>query len=634
MSRKPLLEHLQDRGVMLFDGAMGTELYNRGNYLNTCYDVLNLQQAKAVTEIHEAYLNAGAEILTTNTFGANRCKLRSHGLADDLANINISGAALARGCAGDSHYVAGSVGPLGLRIEPWGPTSTDEAREIFAEQMRALLKGGIDLFAIETFSDLSEIHQAILAAREVAPKMPVLASMTVGNDGNSLYGTTPELFTSRLEEWGADIIGLNCSVGPGPMIESLERMFTVTDLPICVQPNAGQPRLHEGRQIYLASAEYMAEYAKRFVQAGARLVGGCCGTTPDYIKAMRNSVRMQVPGRRAAQLVRVQSLEELEQVEEMPIAEKSLLGKRLAARQFPISVELTSPKGWVPSKVIASAQKLYDAGVECVNIPDGPRASCRMSNQALSLLIRQQVGIEVLPHYCCRDRNLLGMMSDLLGLAAMGLHNVLLVTGDPPKMGDYPDATAVFDVDAIGLTNLVKSFNRGVDLGGNPVKPPTQFLIGVGCNPGAVDLDREVDRFKWKVDAGAEFAITQPVFDTALLFNFLERIKDFRIPIMAGIWPLASLRNAEFMNAEVPGASVPDALLARMAAAQEQGKDVARAEGVAIAREMLRDIHQAIEGVQVSAPFGRVSYVFDVLEELNLLDISRAVPVVTPSSTN
>jgi homocysteine S-methyltransferase len=310
------------------------------------------------------------------------------------------------------------------------------------------------------------------------------------------------------------------------------------------------------------------------------------------------------------------------------------LGQRLVEGKFPISVELTSPRGWVPSKVIASAQKLYEAGVECINIPDGPRASCRMSNQALSLLIRQQVGIEVLPHYCCRDRNLLGMMSDLLGLAAMGLHNVLLVTGDPPKMGDYPDATAVFDVDAIGLTNLVKSFNQGVDLGGNPVKPPTQFLIGVGCNPGAVDLDHEVDRFKWKVDAGAEFAITQPVFDTSLLFNFLERIKDFRIPIMAGIWPLASLRNAEFMNAEVPGASVPDSLLARMAAAQEQGKEVARAEGVTIAREMLRDIHQAIEGVQVSAPFGRVSYVFDVLEELNALDISRAVPVVPLSSRN
>ena len=631
--RLSFVEFLDQAGVVLMDGGIGTEFYNRGFFLNQCYDALNLSAEKVVREIHETYCEAGAQVLTSNTFGANRHKLSKHGADDELHAINRRGAEVAREAAGDGRYVAGSVGPLGLRVEPFGPTSLDEARAMFAEQMRGLVEGGIDVFLIETFSDLSVVRQAILAAREVGPDLPIIASMTVDTDGNSLFGTTPEVFTARLEEWGADIVGINCSVGPGPMLESLERMVTVTDKPILVQPNAGLPRPHEGRQLYLAGAEYMAEYAKRFVQTGARLVGGCCGTTPEHIKAMRNAIRMQVPGTRAFEIIERDPAIGVDggEVEEVPTGDKSLLAQRIVDGRFPVSVELTPPRGWRPTSALAAAQILKDAGVECVNIPDGPRASCRMSGQSLAVLMHQQVGIDVLPHYCCRDRNLLGMMSDILGLASLGLNNILVITGDPPKMGDYPDATAVFDVDSIGLTNLVKRFNRGIDLGGNSISGATSFLIGVGCNPGAIDLKREIGRFRWKVDAGAEFAITQPVFDTDKLFEFLELIADVRIPILAGIWPLTSLRNAEFMNSEVPGASVPEPIMKRMAAAQERGRDAARAEGVAIAREAVEKIHSAVEGVQVSAPFGRIDYAFDVLEVLNDLPVNRVVPITRPA---
>jgi len=632
VERLPFLDSLEESVVVLLDGAVGTELYNRGFYLNQCYDALNLMAAKVVADIHQAYARAGARVITTNTFGANRNKLSKHGFEEELHQINVVGATLARQAAGERLHVAGSVGPLGLRVEPFGPTSEGEAREMFAEQMRGLLEGGVDLFVIETISDLVEMRQAIRAAQEVAPGLPVIASMTVGDDGRSLYGTTAEVFASRLDEWGADIIGVNCSVGPRPMLETLEHMLSITDKPISVQPNAGAPRLHDGRQIYLASAEYMAEYAKRFVQTGARLVGGCCGTTPEYIRAMRDAIRMQVPGTRAFEFV--EHIPEIigggEQIDEVPQRDKSSLAQRIVDKRFPVSVELVSPRGWLPDRVLASAQTLHEAGVDCINVPDGPRASCRMSNQAICLLLRHQIGIEVLPHYCCRDRNLLGMMSDILGLAALGLHNILLITGDPPKMGDYPDATAVFDIDSIGLTNLVKRFNQGLDLGGNPITPPTQFLIGVGCNPGAIDLEKELARFRWKVEAGAEFAITQPVFDPEKLFKWLELTKDFQIPIMAGIWPLQSLRNAEFMNSEVPGASVPEPVLKRMAAAQEKGKEFARAEGVEIAREAVRGVHEAVVGVQVSAPFGRIDSAFDVLEVLDDLPIDRVVPITRP----
>ena len=518
--RAPFLDYLSEN-IVVIDGAMGTELYARGVFINRCFDALNQTNPDMVKEVHRGYRKAGVDVLETNTFGANRHKLRAHGLETNLAEINREGARLAREIAGEDVYVSGSIGPMGIKIEPWGPTSEAEAREVFREQAAALLEGGVDLFCLETFSDLNEIHQAILGVRDVCD-LPVAASMTLEEDGSSLYGTEPEIFTRKLDEWGADMIGVNCSVGPHVMLSAVERMVRVTGKPIIVQPNAGIPRSVEGRNIYLCSPEYMGTYAKRFIQAGAKVVGGCCGTTPEHLKAIIKSVRMLRPAQRRVEIF-VPS-ERTAEVEPIARREKSRFAAKLEAGEFVTSVELNPPKGIDTGKVMRGARFLKDSGVDAVNIPDGARASARMGPMFLALKMEQEIGIETILHYCCRDRNLLGMQADLLGAYSSGLRNILIITGDPPKLGDYPDATAVFDVDAIGLTNMVTRLNHGLDLGGNPIGKPTGYLIGVGANPGAVDLDHEVRRFQYKVDAGAEFAITQPVFDVRQLKVFLERI--------------------------------------------------------------------------------------------------------------
>jgi len=607
--RKPFLEYLVDN-IVVFDGAMGTELYNKGVFINRCFDEMNLSSPDMVKEVHRGYRKAGVDVLETNTFGANRLKLRSHGLEDRLEEINRAGARLAREVAGDDVYVAGSVGPLGIRIEPWGPTSVDEARETFREQAHSLVKGGVDLFSLETFSDLTELKQAILAVREVSD-LPLVAHVTLEEDGSSLYGTAPEVFTRMLDEWGADVIGVNCSVGPHVMLTAVERMVKVTTRPIAVQPNAGVPRAVEGRNIYLCSPEYMGTYAKRYIQSGAKVVGGCCGTTPEHLRAILRSVRMLRPAQRRVEIF-VPSAGSLDVVP-MPRAEKSRLSARIAAGEFVTSVELNPPKGVDTRRVMAGARYLKENGVDAVNIPDGARASARMGPMFLALMMEREIGIETILHYCCRDRNLLGMQADLLGAWASGLRNILIITGDPPKLGDYPDATAVFDVDAIGLTNMVTRLNHGLDLGGNPIGSPTGYHVGVGANPGAVDLDFELRRFQYKVEAGAEFAITQPVFDVEQLTAFLKRIEHCRIPVIAGIWPLASLRNAEFMNNEVPGVHVPDEIMERMRSAEAREEGASREEGIAIARETLVRVRDLVQGVQVSAPFGKVERALDVI---------------------
>jgi methionine synthase I (cobalamin-dependent)/5,10-methylenetetrahydrofolate reductase len=602
------LETLESH-ILVFDGGMGTMLYQKGVFINRCFDELNLSRPEVVQDIHRAYLQAGAEIVETNTFGANRYKLQGFGFQDKVEEINLQGAALARQAVGDRAWVAGSMGPLGLKIEPWGPTSVQEAEEAFLQQAQALLEGGVDLFVLETFTDLNEIRQAIQAVRR-ACTLPIIAQMTIEEDGNSLYGTAPEIFTKRLEEWGADVVGINCSVGPQVMLECLERMVKVTSRPISVQPNAGKPRAVDGRNLYLCSPEYMASYARKFVLAGAKIVGGCCGTTPDHIKAMKSSIRALRPAHVAMEI----SLPAEQRVEIQPVerARKSRFAAALMEGRLVTSVEITPPKGFDTARVLEGARMLKEAGVDAINVPDGPRASARMGAQALSVLLEQKVGIETVLHYCCRDRNLLGMQSDLLGAAALGLKNLLIITGDPPKMGDYPDATAVFDVDSIGLTNMVTRLNHGLDLGGTPFAPPTAFLVGVGANPGALEIDHEVRRFQYKVEAGAEFAITQPVFDVEQLRAFLKRVERFRVPIIAGIWPLTSLRNAEFMNNEVPGVHVADEVMERMRKADGLGK--AREEGVAIARETIQEVRRLVQGIQVSAPFGRYKTALEVLE--------------------
>lgn len=616
------LERLLDpHAIVVFDGAMGTMLYNKGVFINQCYDELALRQPDLVRDIHAEYVKAGADVIETNSFGANRVKLTQYGLQDQARELNRAAAAVAREAAGDRALVAGAVGPLGVRLEPYGPTSKDEARAIFREQMEGLVAGGVDLFILETFADLEEIEQAIHAAREVAPDKPVIGQMTILGDFRTPYGASPEDVVVSLDKWGADIIGLNCSVGPQTILDCIEKMTPLTRRKLSAQPNAGMPRDVGGRSMYMASPEYMATYARHLVQAGAKIIGGCCGTTPDHIHAMVEGIRPLAPRfenvghtytgpeRRHAAAGEV---EVKEGVEPVAFAERSRWSAKLARQDFVTSVEIVPPRGVDATRMLSDAARLKAAGVDAINVPDGPRAQSRMGALLTSVLIEQQVGIETVTHYACRDRNLLGMLSDLLGASAVGLRNLLVITGDPPKMGPYPDATAVFDVDSIGLTNLVNSLNHGMDPGGNPIGQPTRFAIGVGVNPVAIDVEQELRRFEWKVDAGAEFAITQPVFDAAQLENFFTRIDDEHIPIIAGIWPLVSVRNAEFLANEVPGVSVPDEIIARMRRANDKSKDHAVAEGIAIAREMLERIKPLVQGVQVSAPFGKVELALQV----------------------
>src|SRR3984957_2159376 len=601
---------------VLCDGAMGTSLYARGIFINRCYDELNLSQPELVRTIHEEYLQAGAEIIETNTFGANALRLQRYGFADRVAEINRAGAELARKAVSQladkqsgEAWVAGAVGPLGVRLEPLGKTGLDEAREAYAEQIRGLAEGGVDLLLIETVTALNEAEQAILAAKSAAPGLPVMVMVTVDEDANCLDGSTPETAATRLTEWGADAIGCNCSVGPATVLTAIERMAGATDLPLIAMPNAGMPRAVDGRNIYLCSPEYMASFARKLVKAGVQFVGGCCGTTPSHIRSMKSSLRAM--GAQEVHHTQVKAAPAASEIVPAPMAERSRLGTLIAAGAFVTMVEMVPPKGITCERELEGARMLMQNGVHVINVPDLSRAAPRMSSQSLCLKIHQQTGMETLLHYTCRDRNLLSIQSDLLGVSAMGLKNVLCLTGGPPKLGNYPDATAVFDVDAIGLVNIVRRLNHGLDLGSNPVGVSSGLTIGVAANPGLPDMDTEIRRFAYKVEAGAEYAITQPVFDLKLLEAFLKRIEEFRIPVIAGIWPLTSLRNAEFMKNDLR-VSVPEEIMQRMQKADSPER--ARAEGIQIAREMLAAARPMIQGVQVSAPFGRYSCAVEILE--------------------
>ncbi len=615
--RSELLSRLVEPDeVVVFDGAMGTMLYAKGVFINQCYDELVLRSPELVRDVHIAYVKAGAEVLETNTFGANRAKLTQYGLESQVELINRRAAEIAREAAGHDRLVAGAVGPLGLRLEPYGPTGKDEARAHFREQMTGLKLGGVDCFVLETFADLEEIEQAILAAREVDASAPIIAQATVGPELRTAFGASPEDIARVLDKWGVDIIGLNCSVGPQTILEAIERMSVVTSRKLSAQPNAGMPRDVGGRSMYMASPEYMATYARHLVQAGAKVVGGCCGTTPAHIRAMVEGIRPLSPRSRAIsgtarEVTAVDVSAPAVGKETAALSTRSRLGAKLAAGSFVTSVEIVPPRGIDTAKLEQDAAALAAAGVDAINVPDGPRAQSRMGAIATSILIERH-GIEAVTHYACRDRNLLGMLSDLLGASALGLRNLLLITGDPPKMGPYPDATAVFDIDAIGLTNLVSKLNRGLDPGNNPIGTPTKFVVGVGVNPVAIDPAHELKRFHWKVEAGAEYCITQPVFDPNQLETFLRGIEDIRIPVVAGIWPLVSARNAEFLANEVPGVTMPKEVLDRMRRANEKSKDHALAEGLSIAREMLARVRDQVQGVQISAPFGKIEYALDV----------------------
>jgi methionine synthase I (cobalamin-dependent)/5,10-methylenetetrahydrofolate reductase len=599
--------------LVLLDGAMGSLIYEKGVFIDKCYDELNLSRPELIKSIHEEYIRAGARVIETNTYGANRFKLKSHHLIDQIDAINTTGVSLAREAAGDKAYVAGSMGPSGVEIEPWGETSLEEVFEAYAEQAGIMHKAGVDLFILETFQDIREMEQAISAVRSVS-ELPVIAMMTVGEDGKTRYGVDLDDVTCRLQNSEATVIGLNCTVGPKPMLDFVENMSRISDKPISVMPNAGRPQYTDGRMIYMSTPEYFSVYSKRFIDKGVRVLGGCCGTTPEHISKMANALAMKQTRIQHSIDIGVRTVTEEPLPDPVPAAEKSDLSKKLTSGKQVVLVEMVPPRSTDITKPLEGAQLLKESFVDAINIPDGPRATARMTGLALAVLLQNKVGIETVLHYTCRDRNLLGMQSDLLGATAMGIRNILAITGDPPMIGDYPQATAVFDIDAIGLVHLIDNLNHGIDVGEKRIGDPTSFFTGVGLDPNSVNPPNEIQRLRMKKEAGAEYIITQPVFDVASLEAFLEKVEIDDLFLIAGIWPLVSLRNAEFMKNEVPGVFVPDEVIqsiARFDTKEDQLK-----VGIEIAQSMVDSVLGFVHGIQVSAPFGRYGLAVKVAEAI------------------
>ena len=604
---------VEDGRVHLLDGAMGTMLYERGVFVNICYDELCITAPDLVREVHAAYVDAGAEAVETNTFGANPVKLSAYGLEARTEEINRAAALLAVQATRDRAGVLGAVGPLGIRIEPWGPTAREDAEALFGRQIDGLLEGGVQGFVLETFADPDELHCALRAVR-ARSDLPVFAQMTVGNDGRTAYGSTPDQIVDALTEWGADVIGLNCSVGPAVMLDAIERMAERATLPLSAQPNAGIPRTVGDRTMYLASPDYIAGYARRLIETGVRFVGGCCGTTPDHIRRMRDQVAHRHPrihGSAAATPPRFGHVEDWDPV---PLARRSRLGGRLARKEFATLVELVPPRGWDPQPLLARARRLADAGVDAAVITDGASAGSRMGAVPTAALLASHEIVDTVAHYTCRDRNMAGMVHDLLGAAASGVRNLLISTGDPSTLGPYPDSRAVFDIDSIGLTNVLYHLNQGRDPGGSSIGRPTEFVIGVAVRPAPVDPDDEAERLRWKVEAGADFVLAGPVFDTDTAEAVLTRLQAHPLPVILAVQPLLSLRNAEHLAHEVPGLFVPEPVLERMRDAQSRGPDAAIAEGVALATEAALWIRRHAAGMQIRAPSGRVDVAVRVLD--------------------
>ena len=596
-------------GVLVFDGAMGTELYRRHIFTNRCFDELCLSDPKLIRQIHTDYRDAGADVLTTNTFGANRAALAKFALAEKLSDIVRAGARLAREVADGADrpmFVAGSIGPLQLP-----PQQESQAADMIVEQAEGLFEGGADFILFETQPNRATIERCA-AAMSRLPQAPFVLSFAITGAGETASGESVERMLATLPEGCEQPIawGLNCGAGPDGLLGALEQAARLTTLPLIVQPNAGIPKEVENRRIYLCSPEYLAEYAKRFVGLGASAVGGCCGTTPDHIREVALAVK---PLHRAKVLPTTAPAAGVELKPPAPLAERSRLGARLAAGEWITTVELTPPRGYDLCSTVEKAKTLHQRGVCAINIPDGPRASARLSPLITAERILREAEIEPILHFCCRDRNLIGMQADLLACAACGVRNILFVTGDPPKLGDYPQATGVFDADSIGMAAVQRRLNGGIDLGGQAINPSTFAVIGVGLDPTALDQRRELDRFRQKVEAGAEFAITQPVFDPDALLRVLDEVGHYNVPIIAGIWPLVSYRNASFMRNEVPGVVVPDRVMERMAAVESREGQLA--VGIEIARESVARVRDRIAGIQVSAPFGNIDAALAVMAE-------------------
>lgn len=613
MTRPPFLESLA-KGPLVFDGAMGTQLYERGGALNRCFDELSLSNPALVAGVHQDYLDVGADILQTNTYGANRFALQPHGFAERTRDICVAAAKLARDVAGDRAYVAGSVGPTGLLPKDLIRNRTRrQAFEAFREVANALVEGGADALLFETFGYLGELEIAVEAAYGV--DVPILAQASFGDELKTADGASPAEVVERMTALGVDVVGANCVLGPERTLDVMEQMVG-KGLPVVMQPNAGHPRVVDGRSIYLSSPETFGVVARRAFKLGVAAVGGCCGTSPHHIRRVVASARMLGGGKWKRADVQVQVPRQAPLGEApIPLVERSRLGAKIARGELVVSVEMLAPTGTDPAKTLARIKTLADGGVDCVNIPDGPRATARMSNIAMARLVLDQgLSIEPLVHFCARDRNLLALQGDLLGAHAMGIRNTVVITGDPPKVGDYPDATAVFDLDSIGLLGVAAGLNRGLDPAGKPLGGRTSFVLATGAEPAALDFAREIARLGEKREAGAELVMTQPVFDPDVVDRFLQAIAPLGLPVLIGILPLASSKNAEFLHHNVPGMRIPDDVRRRMRLAGD-GKDAAK-EGVAIAAEALRAVKGRVQGVYVMPPFARADLALELLAKV------------------
>lgn len=611
-------ERLQ-KGIILCDGAMGTLLFARGIPYQHCFDEVNLSNPKLVQQIHQDYIQAGAEIIETNTFGANPVKLATHGLENKVRDINFRGAKIAREAreiVGKPTFVAGSIGPLGKPLEPIGKITKTEALGYFRQQAEALLEGGVDLFILETMVNLEEMRQAVLAVKQIC-ELPMIAQMTFTEEGKTIMGNTPEEVVGELESLQVDVIGANCSVGPLGIFEVIQRIVSKTKLRVSAQPNAGLPRLVDGRFIYLSTPEYFAQYALKFAAAGVNLIGGCCGTTPGHIRAMHDALQSF---QKSASDVTISTnrvtvtIPKTDKVETIvpPQAELSDFACKLKQKKFVISVELDPPKGVNPEKLLEGARAIKKAGADACNIGDSPMARVRMSCLALAYLITDRVGLEIVLHFTPRDRNLMGIQSDLVGAYALGVRNILCITGDPPSLGDYAHATAVYDVDSIGLTKIISKLNQGTDVAGNSIGSPTTFFIGVGVNPGEENISREIDRFHQKIEAGAQYTFTQILYDVTVLERFFKLIGKIPIPVVLGILPLHSYKHAEFLHNEVPGITIPAQLRERMKRAGEKGAQ----EGMKIAKELFHQAKSMVDGVYLMPSYGRYQEVLEIVEEV------------------
>ncbi|MBN2643123.1 MAG: bifunctional homocysteine S-methyltransferase/methylenetetrahydrofolate reductase [Victivallales bacterium] len=606
----PLKDRLS-RQVMIFDGAVGTEIYRHNFFINTCFESLSLSAPKVIGEIHKSYADAGAEVITTNTFNANFNKLSRFGMGDKVDEINAAGVELVREYAGEDVLIAASVGPVG-DIDYGSGINEERIVEILAEQIEALEKAGADFILFESLGSAEDTERAIKAI-QLKSSLPYILSFSLDRNAETVSGENLDVLMKVVSDISGEkpaALGLNCGEGPESTLSALESLMKKADYPIIVQPNAGVPKKVDNRMIYMTSPEYFSTYALRYANMGARGVGGCCGIGPDHIRDMARTIKPLAASEFKSELTVVVNEEEM--MDPVPMAEKSDFARKLAAGEWVTGVEITPPRGFDLTSTIAKAAQCKAAGVDVINLPDGPRASSRISPLVTAIEIQEKAGIEVILHFCCRDKNLIGMQADILGCACKNINNILFITGDPPKLGDYPFSSGVFDVDSIGMVKIQSKLNRGLDIGGKPLGVQTRILSGVGADPNAIDMEREYRRTCEKAESGAEFIITQPVFAVDPLIKFVDRIAHLKIPVIAGIWPLASYRNAEFMRNEVPGVVVPDEIMTRMAAFS--GKDEQREEGIKIARESIDAIRSYVQGVQVSAPFGNVNTAIAVLQ--------------------